>query len=570
MFGRRRRSWFGFSRRRTQTKEITFDEILLDSSNLPSFDHERFEGRVEMPIPRETVIAVGVAFILIASVILGKTFMLQVANGAEYAALSENNRLSHSIIFAERGVVYDRTGTELAWNESSTTTSYALRRYAEMPGLSHLLGYVQYPKADAGGAWWRTEFTGAAGVEQVFDERLAGANGRALIEVDALGERQNREMQVPSSPGKAVTVSIDAAVQSKLYEQLYAHIDQHGFVGAASVIMDIHTGEILAMASVPEYSSQVLSNGERSEIASFSLDERKPFLNRAISGLYSPGSIVKPLFAAAALAEGIISPDKKIFSPGFITIPNPYNPSNPTIMKDWRAHGWTDMRQAIAVSSDVYFYAIGGGYEDQKGLGITKIDAYSREFGLGETSDIALTGEAAGLIPTPEWKSRVFDGDDWRLGDTYNTSIGQYGFQVTPLQMARAFAAIANGGTLLEPRIIPGEALVERQLSIAPEYLEIVREGMKKAVEPGGTAQAVYLPQLPMGGKTGTAEVGAQKQFMNSWVVGFWPYENPQYAYATVLERAPAGTLAGAAPAMRPFFEWLIREKPEYTKQLTE
>lgn len=586
MFGRIRRVLLGRKRR---AKEITFDEILLDSSNLPSFDHERFEGRVEMPISAGTVISVGATFIVVVMIFLSRAYDLQVVRGAEYAALSEENRLAHSVIFSERGVIYDRTGKELAWNEiasstlmgmaSSTATSsettssplpHPLRRYSTFLGLSHVVGYVQYPKADASGTWWRTEFSGVAGAEKVFDARLAGTNGRALIEVDAKGRRRRQEMLVPPLAGQSVTLSVDAEVQSKLHEVLAKHAENNRFVGGASVIMDVHTGEVIAMVSVPEYNSSAMSDGDRAAIREFSQSTRKPFLNRAIAGAYTPGSIVKPLFAAAALQEGIISPEKQIFSPGYISIPNPYDPSNPTIVKDWRAHGWTDMRRAIAVSSDVYFFAIGGGYEDQKGLGITKLDTYARHFGLGTETGFDMPGEATGVIPTPEWKAEKFDGDEWRLGDTYNTSIGQYGFQVTPLQMVRAVAAIANGGDLLQPHIIASTTPVATPVGIDAKYLKIIREGMRQAAEPGGTAQALAGLSIQMGGKTGTAELGAHNEFMNSWVVGFWPYENPRYAFATVLEKAPAGTLSGASPGMYPFFQWLIAEKSEYTTDLTQ
>jgi penicillin-binding protein 2 len=276
---------------------------------------------------------------------------------------------------------------------------------------------------------------------------------------------------------------------------------------------------------------------------------------------------VKPIFAAAALNEQIISPDTQILSTGKITIPNPYNPTHPSIFRDWTVHGLIDMRTAIAVSSDEYFYTIGGGYGGQKGLGISKIDEYAQRFGLGTTTGISLSGEQGGVIPTPAWKATVFPDDPWRIGDTYHTAIGQYGFQITPLQAVRFIAAIANGGKLLEPKLVASSTPSYTSVGVPDSYLQIVREGMRMAVtspRPDATVKALNIAGIQIAAKTGTAQIGAHNEWMNSWSVGFWPADHPRYAYAVVLERAKAGTASGAAPAMQPFFEWLIVNHQEY------
>jgi penicillin-binding protein 2 len=221
------------------------------------------------------------------------------------------------------------------------------------------------------------------------------------------------------------------------------------------------------------------------------------------------------------------------------------------------------MRRAIAVSSDVYFYAIGGGFQDQKGLGIAKIDEYARRFGFGALTGFIFDGEAEGVIPTPEWKEKVFD-DPWRLGDTYNTAIGQYGFQVSPLQVVRYVGALANGGTLLTPQLVMGATAEAKNVGVSDAELQVVREGMRAAVTDGGTAAALNISGIEIAGKTGTAQVGAHNEYMNSWAIGFWPASKPKYAFAVVLEKAPAGTNSGAAPAMSNFFYWLRDTKPEY------
>ncbi|HEX2614112.1 MAG TPA: penicillin-binding transpeptidase domain-containing protein, partial [Nitrososphaera sp.] len=185
---------------------------------------------------------------------------------------------------------------------------------------------------------------------------------------------------------------------------------------------------------------------------------------------------------------------------------------------------------------------------------------------LGSPTGIFGMSEPAGTIPTPEWKAKNFNGDPWRVGDTYNTSIGQYGVQVTPLQAVRAIATIANGGSLLTPTLLASSSPhVATTINFPEHYFDVVREGMHMSVEQG-TAIAVNLPFIEIGGKTGTAQTGVHNEFINSWTVGFFPYDNPKYAYAVVLERGPANATVGATPAMSQFFWWLNEHAPQYLK----
>lgn len=544
--------------------EIEPDEIFLDSSNLPSLDPAQMEGRVERPFSRGSGIALGVAFLIVVVGFGFRAYDLQVVDGAAYAAAAASNRLAHSLIFAERGVIYDRNGIELAWNEPNDPLPYPRREYYASPGLAHLLGYVRYPRADDTGAWWRTELAGVSGTESLFDTQLAGENGNKILERDALGAVQREHLVEPATAGDDITLSVDAELQSKLYELLSQHARNFNFKGGAAAIIDVHTGELIALTSFPEYSSQAMVDADSEKIKQYTSSVSSPFLFRAVAGAYTPGSIVKPFVAAAALTEGIISPLKEIYSSGELVVPNPYDPGNPSIFKDWKAHGYTAMREALAVSSDVYFYEVGGGFGDQEGLGINRLDMYFQKFGFGKTTGSIFGDEVSGTIPTPEWKAEVFDNDPWRLGDTYITAIGQYGMQVTPLQVVRAFAALANGGTLLTPHVLKGEDSQGTSIAIKDEDLRVVREGMREAVtSEDGTARAMNVPGLKLAGKTGTAQLGTHNEWMNSWAVGFWPYDNPKYAFAVVLEHAPAGTNSGASPAMNPFFYWLVENRPD-------
>ncbi len=560
-------------RQKRESAEIAPDEIFLDASNLPDHNPTSFEGRVALPVSRLSIFAVGAVFALVVLTFSVRGFDLQVVHGDTYSDISRNNTLDRSIVFSTRGVIMDRKGTELAWNDikaagtESTSTPYALRKYIARSGLSHVLGFVQYPKADKSGIWWREDYVGMSGVELSYDATLHGKNGSTMIETDAHGDIQRQNIVSPPEPGDNITLSIDADVQSQLYQMLYQHALDNGFEGGAAVIMDVTTGEVLALTSFPEYDHVAFTNGDRTAVAAASKNPRTPLLDRAIGGLYAPGSIVKPIFAAAALREGVISPNKQILSTGAISIPNPYDPEHPSLFHDWTVHGLVDMRTAIAVSSDEYFYTIGGGYQGQAGLGINRLDQYARLFGLGSTTGIALVGEKSGVIPTPQWKEQVFNGDPWRIGDTYHTAIGQYGFQVTPIQAVSYVAAIANGGKLMMPQLLASSTPEYRDIGIPDSQLQIVRDGMRMAVTSSrsdATVKSLYIGDIHIAAKTGTAQIGNHNQWMNSWSVGFWPAEHPHYAYAVVLEKAPAGTPSGAAPGMQPFFFWLIANHPEY------
>ncbi len=545
--------------------EIEPDEIFLDSSNLPEFDRNQFEGRIEQPIRQGIVLKLGVLFFIVFAVMLFKTWELQAVEGEAYSVQSEINRLNHGLIFSERGVIFDRNGIELAWNVPSQEDGFARRAYYGDEGFAHILGYVSYPLKDAKGVFYQPDHIGIEGVEYQFNEVLRGNNGLKIIETNARNEVQSESVIVPPEDGSNVTLALDVRLQSKLYDVIAEIATNSGFDGGAGIIMDVYSGEIIALTNFPEYDPNILAEGGPSEIiASYVEDENKPFLNRAITGLYAPGSTVKPFVALAALSEDIITPEKEILSTGSLVLPNPFAPDNPSIFRDWKAHGYTDMREAIAVSSDVYFYEIGGGFEDQEGLGIANIERYIRMFGIGNITNVDLPSEAVGTVPSPRWKEEVFPGDPWRVGNTYHTAIGQYGFQVTPIQIIRATAALANGGKLVEPTVLleTKEDTIERQISIDQDYFKVAQEGMREAVT-YGTAVALNFEELPIAAKTGTAEVGAQNEDIHSWIAGYFPYEEPQYAFLILMDKASSGTLTGSVAAAQRLFRYIIDEMPE-------
>ncbi|MFA6397321.1 MAG: penicillin-binding transpeptidase domain-containing protein [Candidatus Paceibacterota bacterium] len=555
--------------------EIAPDEIFLDSKNIPQFNTQQMEGKIEKPISKKTTAFLWLFFLIVISIFTWKISALQLVKGEYYFKKSQDNSLNRKIIFADRGIIYDRNNVRLAWNSEimgdtgDISEKFLLRSYIKSPGLSHVLGYVSYPKKDKSGNYWREVFTGKDGVEKKYDNILKGENGEKLLEKDALNTIQSESVVNPSKNGDNVVLSIDSGVQTKLFEAIKSLAGSSSYVGGGGVLMDINNGEILAITSYPEYDSEIMSLGSDSNtIGDYQKSSRKPFLNRALN-VYAPGSIVKPFIAMGALNEQVIDPLKKILSTGSISIPNPYFPDKPSIFKDWKAHGWVDMRRALAVSSDVYFYEVGGGYKDQKGLGIVNIDKYMKMFMVGEKTGVDLYGENEGVIPTPEWKELNFNGDPWRVGDTYHTSIGQYGFQVSPIQMVRAISAIANDGTLVSPHVVLGDKNFENKtekIELNTSYFDIVKEGMRGVVMPGGTATMLDVPYVKVAAKTGSAQVGISKKNMHAWVIGFFPYEKPRYAFAVLMESGPSQGASGAQYVMRQVLDWMSINAPEYFK----
>ena len=554
--------------RKRKKPEISFDEILLDASNLPSFNTGRMEGRMELPLSERSILVVGGIFCCVALLFFAQLFKLQILEGATLAQKSEQNRLETGLIVAERGVVFDRRGELVAWNEIDTTEQYdfPVRAYTDRRGIGQLIGYVSYPQKDTSGFYFRTEYLGRNGIEEAYEEILHGKNGKQLVEVNVYGEVISESAVEPAEPGREIHLSIDTELSEVMYDLIATTTEKNGFRSGAGAIIDVHTGEILALTSFPSYDPEVLADGDDVElIQSYNDDERFPFLNKVIGGVYTPGSIVKPIVVYGALAENIISPNKVIVSTGALTIPNPYDPSNPAIFRDWRASlGAMTIRDAIAYSSNVFLMTIGGGYGDQKGLGITKLNHYFKLFGLGSTTGITIAGEQEGLVPSPQWKREVFE-DDWRLGDTYLSSIGQFGFQTTPLQMLRAYAALANGGSLVTPHVILGEQGEVKNLTLDQEDLRVVQEGMRRAViQNGGTARSLERADVEVAAKSGTAELGASKAQVNSWIAGYFPYEKPKYAFILFMEYGPRSNTVGAGSVMGKVFNWMAEHRKEY------
>ncbi len=565
---------FNFFKRKKKlnTHSIDPDEVFMDTLNVSNLDTQQFEGVIERSISKRTMTITLVVFLVIGLGFLAQLIRLQVKDGATYLAKSEQNRLHHTPIFADRGIILDRNGTDLAWNVTSDKTEpFSVRSYIAQGGFAHLIGYVGYPTTDSSGVFWQNAIVGKSGIEKRLDSFLSGVNGQQIVELDAHQKVLSTNLVTPPKPGNNVTLTIDAGIQGAMYTAIQDLAQSKGFLGGAGVMMNVHTGEIIAMTSYPEFDLNILSHGtDHAAIASYATDPRHVYLDRTLAGLFTPGSTVKPYEALGALNEGLVTPQTTVDSTGSVSIPNPYDPTKAQIFHDWEPHGngITDVYSAIANSVNTFFYAIGGGYKTQKGLGISGIDTYIKKFDIGQKTGIDVDGEVAGNVPSPAWKAKVFPGDPtWRLGDTYNSAIGQFGFQVTTLQMVRAVAAMATDGMLVQPYVTAVPKTVTpppvQITGIDPKWYGVIHDAMRDTVTTG-TAKVIDVPYVDAAAKTGTAQVGPHNSLMDSWSTGFFPIQNPQYAFVVVMDQAKSTNETGATYVMRQVFDWIQNNEPGY------
>jgi len=547
--------------RKKQLDAVEIDEIFLDSRNIHGFNRENLEGALEKDIGKKRVIILYAAFGILWAAFFLRVSFLGVVRGEEFFLRAETNRLRVIFETLERGVIYDRRG-ELLVKNAFGAGGRQLRIYPRR-GFFHALGYLSRGgnySASAGNF-----SSGASGLEIFYENVLRGAPAKKIEEVGNTGEILDSGFIERGEAGKSIATSLDKDLQLELFNAIERTARERGFKGGAGVFMDAYTGEILAFASFPEIDPNIFYNNlPQEEFDKIAEDPKSPFLNRAVSGLYPPGSIVKPAIAAGALAEEIISPEKEILSTGYISLPNRYDPTRPNIFPDWKAHGLVDMRRALAVSSDVYFYEIGGGFEDQRGLGAANIKKYLKLFGFGEPTALDLPGEKSGYLPDETQKK---NDRDWGMGDTYNLSIGQGDLLVTPIQMALYAAGLATGGRMPYPHLVQkivdeNKNIIETfsypekaKINLSPAIFKVIREGMLEAARTGTAAGLGVLP-FEVAAKTGTAEIGDTDR-VHSWLIGFAPYEKPKIAFAILMESGPRYNLVGATFVASEVLRWM-------------
>lgn len=418
------------------------------------------------------------------------------------------------------------------------------------------------------------DLVGRYGIEQENEKVLKGQRGTRLVEVDASGRVLKVIKQTNPTPGYNIHLTLDTELQQAAQDAL------EGIAGAV-VALDAKTGEVLAMASNPTFSQndfvQGITTEQWKELVNNPLH---PLENRAVSGQYPPGSVFKIVAAVAALEEGIVTPDTKIFCSGGFPFGN-------RVFHCWKktGHGPVDLHRALVESCDVYFYEVG------RRLGVNRLADYSMAFGLGMKTGVGLANEKPGLVPTTEWKKKRFKAP-WHPGETISVVIGQGYNLATPLQLAEVAAVAANGGALFRPHLVReitdadgnvirfNEPEVVRRLNLKPTTVKAIRAGLAGVVnEPRGTGSRARLEGITVGGKTGTAQVvGRATAEANSkempyqyrdhaWFVACAPMEDPQIAVAALVEHGGHGG-SEAAPVARKVLETYFHRQPD--KQAVE
>jgi len=455
----------------------------------------------------------------------------------------------------------------------------ARRSYPSADLTSHIVGYVgriseeEYASLRPRG-YILNDQVGKTGIEDDYESVLRGKAGKELAEVDATGRQLDVLDARAAQPGQSVYLTIDLELQRKATEALRQYMGSSE--NATAVVMDVHSGEILAMVSLPSFDNNLFSRAiSQQELDDLLSQPGKPLVNHAIAEMYAPGSTFKTITGLAALQEGVATTGTVITSKGYITVENEYDPNVVYYFRDWAALGPMDFYRGVAMSSDVYFYYLAGGKADEgfRGLGADRLAQYARAFGLGQVTGVDLPGESPGIVPDSRWKEENW-GETWYVGDTYSFGIGQGYLAVTPLQLLNAAAAIANGGELLRPRLVKeiqddhGNTVatfgseVRSRVPVSPDYLAVMREAMRQSAD-YGVANSVAVPGLSIAGKTGTAEFGEQhadgKYDTHGWFVGFAPFDDPEIAVAVFVQQG--GGFQNAAPVARQIFDYYFHQR---------
>ncbi len=575
------------------------------------------------------VLALAVTTSLAFAVLLGQLWYLQVLEGGRMHELSEKNRIRIRPVAAPRGILFDRNGLALVDNRPAFTLSFIPRemedrdtvvarlsvllkipvgelleglekvpndsirpvrvrrglsledvtkveeRKLELPGVivevepqrvyptstfaAHLLGYVREVNDEQmkQGRYRRGDMIGQSGLERLLDDYLRGREGGERIEVDAMGRQVQIMRREEPNPGAQVITTVDRRIQEAA-EQAMA-----GRAGAV-VVMDPRNGDVLALTSSPAFPlDRLTGNLDRDEWVRLVRDPMTPLMNRALQGQYPPGSVFKIIVTAAGLQEGSLAPMDRVYCNGEFTLGN-------WTFKDWKkgGHGHMDLHGAIAQSCDVFFYQAG------LKVGGDTMARYAHAFGLGPPTGIDLGGERFGLVPfSPAQRSR--SKRPWQAGDTVNMSIGQGQLLVTPLQVARMMAAVANGGILWKPRLVQrveqadgtvaytASSKMTERVELSPVVWAFLRNALSAVVKEG-TGVAARLPGVEIAGKTGTAQTIAKSDSAkgqdHAWFASFAPADDPQVVVVVFVERGGHGGEI-AAPVAKQIYEAIFLQK---------
>lgn len=430
------------------------------------------------------------------------------------------------------------------------------RKYNELDSLSHILGYVssispeKYEKNKE--EYLPDDIVGDYGIELYYEDYLRGELGLEKYEVDSLGYKSNIISTSFPKSGNNLKLTIDYDLQKKSEEVLRKVLDDNDLEKGVVIFMNPNDGSILSMVSMPTFSSNDFTLRNNEEITKSLNDENKPMLNRAISGRYAPASTFKLVMGAIGLEEDIVSTRTIVKDVGYLRVVNKYDPNIFYYYRSWESTGlgYMNIYDALAYSSNIYFYYVGGGHNEFKGLGINKMNEYFNLLKLDQKTGIDLSYEISGFTPSPVWKEEV-KNEAWTLGNTYYTSIGQGDLLLTPIVVANYVSYFAKEGKNFVPHFLDsvydqgGNLIYDYEdkvmvSNVFDDYnVSVIRQGMKKAVT-SGTCSRLNVLNKDLAAKTGTAQVAGSLN--NAWLVGFGPYYDPEFAFIVLIEEGGEGS----------------------------
>jgi penicillin-binding protein 2 len=552
-------------------------------------------------------------FIVLFLLLFARLFFLQVIEGYYYRYLSDNNRTKSVVIHAPRGIIFDRNGVPLVYNlpgfreEVNGKTVFlsqdealnliaqgknnleidSLREYPYKQDFAHVLGYIGQISKDelsssAFAGYAGGDIIGKSGIEQEYEQKLKGTDGKQLFEVDARGNLTRKLGQDDPISGENITLTLDAKLQQAAFDAMKD-------VKKGAAIVSTPNGEILALISKPSFDPNLFTMGQSYKIASDSsyltvsdvlLDsQNQPLLDRTIGGVYPPGSTFKLIVASSGLMNNIIDESWEIQDTGVVTL-GTFSFSNWYYTGYGGTDGMVNIVKGIKRSNDIFFYKLA------EKIGVDKVSETAKKFGLGAKLGIDLQGEASGIVPTPEWKLKNI-GEQWYLGDTYHYGIGQGYLLTTPLQVNAWTQIIANGGTLYLPHLLKNQVPeVKASNLLNDKNTALIKEGMVEACSPGGVAWPLFSytiknAKLPIDGKnilgldpasgsadmrhvvvackTGTAENGGVDTVSHAWITLFAPAYNPQIVITVLSENSGEGSNVAAPIAKKILDNWFGR-----------
>lgn len=490
--------------------------------------------------------------------------------------VASNIDRDHALLFDQRALDFPAFSLDIN----------PIRQYLDNGTLSQTLGYtgrISLDELKDAPNYLQTDYIGKLGLEKQYENILRGVNGSQQSEVDASGKPVKVLASQSALPGNSLVLSIDMGLEQHMSDYMNQQLQAAQAKGikatqAAGVALDPTTGEILASVSLPTYDNNLFAKGiSQDDFLKLVNDAAQPLFNKPIDGTYPTGSIIKPLIGSAALQEHIVTPSSTVNDTGQLELPNPYDAAHPYIFRSYEAGGFgpLNITGAIRLSSNVFFYTMGGGFGNIVGLGVDRLTRYYRDYGLGSKPGIDLPGQAAGLVPTPDWKQKVI-GQPWYVGDTYNISVGQGELKVSPLQMADAIAGVANSGTIYKPHLVTQvlddqnrviqtiKPEVAHKVPVSADNYKLIQNAMREVMSvPGGTGCCLTEQALPglVAGKTGTAETGgdAGPQLPHAWFEAYAPYTNPHIVVVILIQNSGEGAIY-AAPAVRQTLNWYFRQ----------